>query len=173
MATKKLPWTIKTIDGVRGIVLPDIVVEDLVTIPSGAYGAIVDIADDGQVLSAEVPTERFVPFAKPGLRVEADRLYTVKAMTISGVLVQVPLEDQINNQKAAPGMAVGLSLYAIKGHTIFYDVATQTGAFCPTKNCWAEWNARLTGFCVPAHQSITKPEAPVGGFSLNATTSAT
>ena len=173
MATKKLPWTIKTIDGVRGIVLPDIVREDLLTIPSAAFGATAVLGDDGQVLDAEVPTERFVPFAKPGLRVEADRLYTVKAMTTSGVLVQVPLEDQINNQKAAPGMAVGLSIYSIKGHTIFYDVATQIGAYCPTKNCWAEWNAKINGFCTEVHQSITKPEAPIGGFSLNATTSAT
>ena len=170
---KKLPWKVVEQDGQRGLILPDVDAEDFDMPTSAAYQAEVELADDDQILSVKVPTKRFVPFAKPGLRVEADRLYTVKAVTPSGMLVQIPLEDQINNQKAAPSMALGLAVYSIKGFLIYYDITSQVGAWCPTKNCWAEWNAKYAGFCVPAHRAITKPEAPVSGFSLNPTTSDT
>lgn len=163
-------WKTKTVDGQKGIVLHP-VDEELYELPSSAFGAVVEHDKDDRVLKVELPEERFVPFNKPGARVGAKRLYTVKGMKADGTLIQIPLEDQINNNVASPADAVGLRGYVRRGIDVFYDFDTGEGAYCPTWDCWAEWNGKLDGFCTDAHREITKGAEGSGPFGQGATTS--
>jgi len=166
---------ISTRDKVRGIIIPEPNYDELAwgAEPAGAaYGAISEFDADGELVSVTIPEERFVPFAKPGLRVEQHQLYTVKAMGPAGNLTQLPMEKQINNHVASPDDYVGIKYYERKGFVIFFDYAKARGVFCPTKNCWAEWNDKNAGFCHPVHQKITKPDQGPGRFGADATTTA-
>lgn len=157
----------------RFLVLPKIDLEEH-EMPSTAYGVSVEHDDDGRPLKVELGARR-VPFDRPGKRVEAKRLYTVKAVKADGTLVQVPYEEQINNQKASPQDALGLRVYQRRGQHMLFDFETHKGAYCPTWGCWAEWNDDFDGFCCNEHRAITKPRDAVTGspFEQNATTSAT
>ncbi len=139
--------------------------------PESAFGADVDLDSDGQAQSVVLAEKRFLPFTKPGARVATKRLYTVKAEKPDGTVIQVPLENQINNNVAAPDMFVGLQHYTRRGTNVFFDLETGKGAFCPTWDCWAEWNDKLNGFCCDAHMQITKPTKQAGAFDEGATTS--
>lgn len=171
MATWKV--TTREIDGekVRGIVLPNVDQSELDFKPSAAYGSEVVRDTDGTVLDVIVPEDRFVPFAKPGGRIDSKRLLTVKAHTPAGVLVQIPLEDQINNQIASPETALGLQPYIRKGFTVYYDPTDQSLAFCGARDCWAEPVKKLIHFCSPAHKDLTRPSDDPGKFGEGATTS--
>jgi len=167
----------REIDGekVRGIVLPDVDLDAIDFIPSAAYGAESELEDPNdsksRVVDATVPEKRFVPFHRPGLRVETKALYTVKAIDPGGVLVQLPMEDQINNHVASPDDFVGLTGFIRQGFTVLYDLQKGKGLYCPTWGCWAEWNDSNQGFCTGVHLEITKPNRKVTGFSEGATTS--
>ena len=154
----------------EGLILPNVDREEYPT-PSGAYGAEAVLDDDGRVVSVELAKDRLMPFAKPGKAVKHDVLYTVKAMKPSGAVVQLPLEDQINNQVASPENMVGVSPYVRKGYILFWDKGK--GVFCPTKDCFAKWDDKFTGFCHPSHRAITAPEGDSKGFGEGATTSRT
>lgn len=173
MATWKV--TTRELDGVktRGIVLPNVVQEDFDHIPSAAYGSTRETDGKGVVISAEVPEDRFLPFDKPGKRLERKAIVTVKAHTPDGRFIQVPFEDQINNHIASPESGLGIQPYVRKGYTVYWDPATGKSLFCQTWGCHAEANYKLTGdgFCSEAHQMITRPPAQAGSFSLGATTS--
>ncbi len=168
-------YTVTTRDKVRGILLPP---PNMDALPwgappsSAAYGAINVLADDGTVLSTEIPEERFLPFSKPGLRVASDQLVTVKAMGPAGNVAQLPMEKQINNHVASPEDYVGIRYYERKGFTVFFDYEKGKGAFCPTKNCHAEWNDKFEGFCCAPHKAITQPNNSAGRFGEGATTTA-
>jgi hypothetical protein len=88
----------------------------------------------------------------------------------SGNLTQLPMENQINNHVASPQDNVGIKFYERKGFVVFYDFEKNKGVFCPTKNCWAEWNDKMQGFCCAVHRDITKPHNDPGRFGLGATT---
>lgn len=165
-------WTNLKQGDKEGILLPDIDRMNFPHEPTAAYGSTTKKARDGSNLDTDVPEKRFVPYAEPDARIEAKAIYTVKAMSPDGVLVQLPLEDQINNNVASPETFVGVQAYVRKGFTLFFDTATGKGAFCPTWGCWAKWNADNRGFCTPRHAQITRPEASQNGFSMAATTSA-
>ncbi len=154
----------------EGITLPNVNREDYPT-PSGAYGAVSTLDDNGNVLSVELEEDRVMLFDKPAKRVKHDVLYTVKAMKPSGAVVQLPLEDQINNQVASPENLVGVMPYVRKGFILFWDTAKGKGVFCPTKDCFAKWNYKIAGFCDPSHLAITAPEGKNLGFGEGATTS--
>lgn len=158
-------WKVITRDGQRGIVLPDVVREDLDRDPTAAFGSVVE---DGEWKS--VPKDRFVPFAKPGGRLEAKRMYTIKAHSPDGVLRQIPLEGQINNHTASPDTGLGLQLYIRRGYVVYWDPADHSTAFCPTWGCFAEANKKFNNFCTPEHKEISQPEQDRQGFSLNPTT---
>ncbi len=153
-----------------GVTLPNVDRERYPN-PSAAFGAVATLDDDKRVVSVELEEDRFFPFSKPALRVKHDVLYTVKAMKPTGVVVQLPLEDQINNQVASPENMVGVMPYVRKDYILFWDMATGKGVFCPTKDCFAKWNDKFAGFCHPSHQAITKPEGNSLGFGEGATTS--
>lgn len=173
MATWKV--STKEIDGkkVRGIVLPDVDQESLDFKPSAAYGARAITDTDGTVLDVEVPKDRFVPFQEAGGRVATKRLFTVKAHTPAGVLVQIPMEDQINNHTQSPSTGLGLAPYIAKGFLVYWDPQDGSTAFCGTRDCYAEPAAKLGNFCSPAHKEITRPQGDqsLSGFSQGATTS--
>lgn len=163
-------WKTKKVDGVKGVVLREID-RELYPLPGAAFGADVTLDDDDQIVEVELEEERFLGFQKPGMRVGAKRLYTVKAEKPDGTIVQLPLEGQINNNLAAPDMFIGLQVYTRKGFNAFFDMETGVGAFCPTWDCWAEWNKNIDGFCTEEHQAITRPKKAQGAFDANVTTS--
>ncbi len=154
----------------EGVTLPNVDREEFPN-PSGAYGAVAELDKDGRVLSVELAEDRVMPFDNPGKRVKHDVLYTVKAMKPSGAVVQLPLEDQINNHVASPENMVGVMPYVRKGFILLWDTAKGKGVFCPTKDCFAKWDDKFTGFCHPSHRDITNPSAGTTGFGEGATTS--
>lgn len=141
--------------------------------PAAAFEAESEFDKDGNAIATELAEERTIKFAEPGRPVKHDVLYTVKAIKPSGAVVQLPLEDQINNQVASPENVIGLQVYVRKDFTVLWDFAKNVGVFCPTKDCWAKWNDKFAGFCHESHRAITKPEGNVGGFGEGATTSRT
>jgi hypothetical protein len=164
-------WKTKKVDGAKGVSLREID-RDRYPLPQSAFGADVTLDDDKKAIAVEIPEERFMAFDKPGKRIAAKRLYTVKGEKPDGSVTQIPLEGQINNNLAAPDMFIGLQFYTRKGFNVFFDLETGVGAFCPTWDCWAEWNKDINGFCSEAHRNITKPEKAEGPFEAQSTTSA-
>lgn len=141
-------------------------------LPSSAFGAKVTHDKDGNPTKVELAHERRLVFDKPGKRVGAKRLYTVKAQKPDGSLIQIPLEGQINNNVASPENFLGLRYYEKKGFQIFFDYDTGKGEVCPSWDCWAQWNDLYDGFCCQEHKDITKPNKGDGAFGAQATTSA-
>jgi hypothetical protein len=147
---------------------------DKVSNPSTAAFGVVSGAgsdeDGGEWIDKE-GTTLTLPFDKPGKSLPGKQLYTIKAIDPSGVLVQLPWENQINNNIASPGDALGLRFYERKGFTLLFDFKTETGTYCPTLDCWAAWG-EFGGFCSALHRNITSPSASREGsiFEANATT---
>ncbi len=154
-----------------GVTLPN-VDRELFPNPQTAYGAVIEEDENGKSVFVSLAEDRIFPFNKPGKPVKHDVLYTVKAVKPSGAIVQLPMEDQINNQGASPENMIGVAPYVRKDFILLWDQATGKGVFCPTKDCWAKWNDKFAGFCHPQHKAITKPEGD-GSFSEGATTSRT
>lgn len=163
-------WKVVKRDGQAGIVLGEVDREEH-ELPASAFGAKVEHDKDDRVVSVEFPEERFLPFDKAGKNVGYKRLYTVKAEKTDGSVIQVPLEDQINNNVASPENAIGLQFYARRGVNLLFDFESGEAAFCPTWDCWAQWNKEFGGFCCAAHKEITKPDNEGGSFGQGATTS--
>ena len=166
METETLP------EAATGVKLREVNREDY-EFPSTAYGAKCKFDKDGNVTGVTLPKERFLSFDKPGKRIDAKRLYTVKSEKANGAVVQLPLEGQINNNVASPDNYIGIRKYQKRGFNIFFDFETGIGAFCPARDCWAAWNNSFGGFCTPAHKELTQPEQRSGGsiFNQDATTS--
>lgn len=160
---------------VRGIRLPKVDRTQFDHVPSAAYEAVATTEDPDDprsvVLDAEVPEDRFLPFQKPGGRVGSKAMYTVKAVDPTGVVVQLPLEDQINNNVSSPDTFLGLNPYAKRGFNILFDPSVGKGVFCPTADCWAEWDDTYGGFCTEQHRRVTKPPNRETNLSQGATTS--
>ena len=166
-------WKIGKREGKEGLILR-VIDRDEFELPSSAYGAVTEFDKDGNAIKVELEEERFVPFAAPGRRIGAKRIYTIKAEHRDGTLVQLALEDQINNNVSSPENAIGLQLYSRRGVNVLFDYETGEAAFCPSWDCWAKWNSKLDGFCSEAHRAITKgDEDEDAGFGRNATTSRT
>lgn len=165
-------WKVAKRDGVEGIILREID-RELKELPDSAFGTTTQHDEDGRVLSVDVPEERFLPFAKPGARVGAKQIYTVTAEKPDGTVIQIPLEDQINNNVASPENAIGLQLYIRKGFNVWFDMETGEQAHCPTWDCWAKYNKKFDGYCSEAHREISKGETDEvagKGFSKGVTT---
>jgi hypothetical protein len=164
-------WKIVKRDGKEGVLLRTIDREEY-ELPSTAYDSVTEHDKDGNPIKVDLPEERFLAFAKPGGRIGSKRIYTIKAEKTDGTMVQVPLEDQINNNVASPQNAIGLQFYARRGMNVFFDFDTGEAAFCPSWDCWAKWNSKFDGFCSAEHKAITKGDTDEpSGFSLGATTS--
>ncbi len=150
---------------------------DRVETPSAsAYGVEFDLDSAGRPIANTVKyagdgDDISLKFASPGLPVEHKVIYTVKAISPDGTLVQLPLEEQINNHVASPEDFVGLRFYTRKGFTVLWDFEHRLGVYCPTRDCWAKWNNTFDGACSPQHKSITIPTKEPGKFSDGATTS--
>jgi len=162
-------WKVTVRDGKRGIVLPDVNLDELNGDPTSAYGSIVE---DGVWKS--VPTDRFVPFDSPGKRIEQKSIFTVKAVSPDGVLRQLPMEGQINNHVQSKDTGLGLQPYIRKGYVVFWDPTDGSTAFCATWGCFAEPDRKkFANFCTQQHKNVTAPDTQRSTFSINPTTSAT
>lgn len=143
---------------------------------ASTFGVEFDVDEDGKVIedSVRYPEDGDsieLKFAEPGARVEHKVIFTVKAINPHGVIVQLPLENQINNHVASPDDFVGLRFYTRKGFVLLWDFENARGVFCPTRDCHAAWNDEFSGTCSPEHEAITVPKQTPGRFSDGATTS--
>lgn len=142
---------------------------------SGAFGTTSKLDPDGRVLSTSYKTKEGVlelPFQAPGGLIPARNIRTVKAISPDGVLVQLPLENQINNNVASPEDRIGLRVYQRKGFTILFDFETGRGVYCPGSDCWAQANDAHRGACSASHEAILFHQADnAGKFGTGATTS--
>lgn len=162
-------WKVTTKDGQKGIMLRTID-REYHELPSTAYGAEVEHDHDKNPIKVTLAEDRFLPFGKVGARVAAKRLYTVKGEKPDGTVIQIPLENQINNNVASPENAIGLQMYQRRGINVLFDFETGEAAFCPTWDCWAPWNGKLNGFCSEEHKAITKPDPGNSPFGSQVTT---
>lgn len=81
----------------------------------------------------------------------------------SGTVVQIPVEDQINNQ--AGSMGDGVNRYKDKGFKMAVD--SEGRILCPTENCWAPAHGEsgaytYGGYCSERHRLMVEPRK-VGG----------
>lgn len=96
-------------------------------------------------------------FTKPGANLPKKRLYTIKAFTRNGTLIQLPFEPQIqNNAGGDPQDAIGLRRYQRKGHVLLIDWQSMQPVYCAAWDCWAQADGR-TGFCSERHAQHTLP----------------
>ena len=142
---------------------------------SGAYGTKSETDSDGRPIKTEylVKGETIeLPFQPPGGLIPARNIRTVKAVSPDGVLVQIPLENQINNNVASPEDRIGLRIYQRKGFTILFDFETGRGVYCPASDCWAQASDAHRGACSGSHETILFHQADnAGKFGTGATTS--
>jgi hypothetical protein len=110
-------------------------------------------------------------FEAPGTQRKLTNLYTVKALDSHGVLVQLPVAAQINNNIAAPESIPALRIHEQKGWTVLFDFEHNRGVYCPMMDCYARWNDEFRGYCCKAHAS-TAPDDNPGRFGYGATTTA-
>jgi len=164
-------WKTKKVDGVEGIALR-VVDRETQEFPSSAYDSVTEHDKDDRVISVVLPDERFLPFLQPGKQLPPKAIYTIKAEKTDGSVIQIPLEDQINNNKASPENAIGLQGYIRKGYNVWFDFESGKASHCPSWDCWAKWNDKFEGYCSEIHQSVGNSSGDeVKGFGGGATTS--
>lgn len=112
-------------------------------------------------------------FTEPGTN-RVRRQFTVKAISPSGSLVQLPLAPQINNQAAdETGSMLGVTKFQKEGFTLLWDFDANVGAYCPLGDCWAKWDDEFSGFCCQGHKAALPARENPGLFGRGATTTAT
>lgn len=124
---------------------------------------------------------RVLYFQSPGRNLAKKRLYTVKAIHRDGRLVQLPFEEQIqNNAGGDPADAIGLHRYERKGIHILIDWPTLIPVYCASWGCFAAaaQNGNHVAFCSLRHAQHTLPNQHKGEggealslFSKDVTTS--
>jgi hypothetical protein len=114
-------------------------------------------------------------------------LKTVKGLKLSGDLIQIPYEKQINNTAGGDySDAIGVQRQRRKGTIVFYDFETGMPVYCFTNNCWAaamvpglvemfpeHLDVIGTGYCSRKHYQFSAPNEANGYrgmFSGGATT---
>lgn len=105
---------------------------------------------------------RTLKFQEAGRNLPKKRLYTVKAIHKDGRLVQLPFEDQIQNNAGGDSSdAIGLRRYQRKGITLLIEWETLTPVYCAAWDCWARAanTGRFRGFCSERHARHTMPNA--------------
>lgn len=109
-------------------------------------------------------------FEEPGQPLAGKRLVTIKAITPTGVILQLPFEPQINNQVGGdPQDMLGLLKYTRKGYILLWDKQYNT-LFCKAWDCWAKGQAQFEGFCCAPHKMYTSPDAPASTLGSGVTT---
>lgn len=137
---------------------PSPVAEDSDNWGPTAYAAepVGEITHDASTQEFVINEERrtVLHFAPPGQPLGKAGLFCIKAFTPSGILVQLPLEGQVNNQTAAPESLVGLRKYSDRGYTALFDYETNLPVYCSALDCWAEARPK-DAFCSDAHGDHT------------------
>lgn len=99
-------------------------------------------------------------FDRPGRNLPKKRLYNIKGLHRDGRFVQLPFEEQIqNNAGGDPEDAIGLRRYQRKGIKLFIDMMTLVPLYCAAWDCWAqaEQEGQFVGFCSERHAKHTLP----------------
>lgn len=99
-------------------------------------------------------------FDRPGRNLPKKRLYNIKAIHKDGRLVQLPFEQQVqNNAGGDPEDAIGLRRYERKGIKLLIDMMTLVPVYCAAWDCWAqaEQEGPIVGFCSERHAKHTLP----------------
>lgn len=83
---------------------------------------------------------------------------TLKMVKPGGTVVQIPVEDQINNQ--AGSLGDGVNRYKDKGFKLAVD--DEGRILCPMENCWAPAHGAAGqytygGYCSEAHRLMVEP----------------
>lgn len=142
---------------------------------SGAFGTKSTLDKDGRVVSTEWLSDGesvVLPFTPPGQRLPNKSIFTVKAISPDGVLVQLPLEDQINNNTASPVDFVGLRVYQRKGFNILMDLTSGETVYCPAWDCYAPSLGQFRGACSGVHETaLFRQRDEAGALSSGVTTS--
>lgn len=114
--------------------------------------------------------EQELTFEDPGPHPnrKTKNLFTVKAFSPQGSLVQLPVADQINNNVSSPETMVGLRFYENMGFKVLWDYEANKGAYCPAADCWAKWNDEHQGYCCPEHKMPVRENPSL--FSQGVTT---
>lgn len=110
-------------------------------------------------------------FEPAGTQRRLKNLTTVKAFDREGVLVQLPVADQINNNVAGSDQLIGLRHYVRKGFTVLWDFEQNKGAYCPMSDCHAAWNDEFRGYCCAEHMGTMDVKENPGMFGAGVTTS--
>lgn len=124
-----------------------------------------------------------LPFTAAGRNLPKKRLYNVKAIHRDGRIVQLPFEEQIQNNAGGDlEDAIGLRRYQRKGIKLLIDMQTLVPVYCAAWDCWAKADntGNFVGFCSERHAQHTLPNRykdasaiTTGMFGANATTSRT
>ena len=99
-------------------------------------------------------------FDKPGRNLPKKRLYNIKGIHKDGRFVQLPFEDQIqNNAGGDPEDAIGLRRYERKGITLLFNWETFCPVYCGAWGCWAQatQGGPFMAFCAMRHAEHTLP----------------
>jgi hypothetical protein len=103
---------------------------------------------------------RHLMFGRPGRNLPKKRLYTIKAIMPDGRLVQLPFEQQIqNNAGGDPEDAIGLRRYQRKGIKVLINFSSLVPVYCAAWGCWAQAaeGGPFIGFCSIRHAQHTLP----------------
>lgn len=140
--------------------------EDQLYSPSGFAAVIPEGTEispftDDQLFAIDHTKIEGLPFdTVAGRNLPKKRLYCVKAIHKDGRLVQLPFEQQIqNNAGGDEEDAIGLRRYQRKGIRLLFDFETFLPVYCAAWDCWAKATVegRSVGFCSDKHARHTLP----------------
>jgi hypothetical protein len=134
----------------------------------GPQGYASSIPDDAERAPYSIDQEfiidpekvKTLSFDRPGRNLPKKRLYNIKAIHKDGRIVQLPFEEQIqNNAGGDPEDAIGLRRYQRKGIKLLIDMMTLVPIYCAAWDCWAEaeQDGQFVGFCSERHATHTLP----------------
>ena len=116
---------------------------------------------DTQEFFIDEEKARYFVFAKAGQNLPKKRLYTIKGLHRDGTLVQLPAEQQIqNNAGGDEADMIGLRRYQRKGILVLIDWETAVPLYCAAWGCFAQaedHTSQNPGFCSMRHAKHTLP----------------
>lgn len=130
-----------------------------------------EVAEELVVEEPKAGARPRLKFEPAGTQRKLKRIFTVKAFSPDGTLVQLPVADQINNNVAGSDQLIGLRHYVRKGYDVLWDFDKGVGAYCPMGDCYAKWNDAFRGYCSPGHLESADMAEIRSTLAQNVTTS--